>query len=136
MLKNTIEKTITINASIQNVWRVLTDPEVTKQMGGYYATDWKVGSDFGWKWNDGKMYTHGKLTQLDKNKVLQYSLFDDKHRSVVMSVITYRLASSNGKTQLHGREEVGDALDVEEFAEALEGWDEALQAVKEIAEGL
>lgn len=136
MQHKTIEKTLLINASPDTVWRVLTDPTLTKKMGGYYATDWKIGSDFGWKWNDGKTYTHGKILQLEKNKLIQHNLFDAKYRSVVASVITYRLAYANGKTQLHGKEETSIALDPEEYAEALAGWSEALQAVKEIAEGI
>lgn len=44
-----IEKTVTINAPLEKVWSVFTDPKVTKEMGGKYITDWKVGSDFGWQ---------------------------------------------------------------------------------------
>ena len=76
MTKKTIEKTITINATAANVWRVFTDPVVTKQMGGRYKTDWKVGSAFGWEGNDGELYSHGKILQIQKNKLLQHNISD------------------------------------------------------------
>jgi len=44
-----IEKTIAINASPAKVWSVFRDPKVTKEMGGHYVSDWKVGSTFSWK---------------------------------------------------------------------------------------
>lgn len=44
-----VEKTIVINATPENVWRVFTDPSITQQMGGEYMSDWKVGSTLGWK---------------------------------------------------------------------------------------
>ena len=55
---------------------------------------------------------------------------------MILSIITYRLTEQDGKTLLHGKEEMMDGLDPEEYAEAVTSWDEALSAVKEIAEKL
>lgn len=53
MKKKIIEATIEINAPLNKVWSVFTDPDITKQMAGYYDTDWDVGSPFGFKKADG-----------------------------------------------------------------------------------
>ncbi len=81
------------------------------------------------------MYTHGKLLQITENKLLQHTISDENNRSKVASIITYKINEKNGKTFLHGKEEPQTELDEEDYADAVAGWDEALQAVKEIAEG-
>jgi uncharacterized protein YndB with AHSA1/START domain len=136
MKKDLIEKSITINAPVETVWRVFTDPVLTSKMGGKYVTDWKVGSDFGWMGNDGVMYTRGALIDLKKNELIQHDLFDAEDTGEVTSVITYKFTAQGKKTLLTGTEGPTDDLDEEEYADALADWDEALKAVKEIAEGV
>lgn len=137
MSKKIIEKTIIIDATPDKVWRVFTDAKVTKQMGGKYLTDWKIGGAFGWQGNDNEVYSHGKILQLVKEKLLQHSIFDPDDRKITASVITYRLTEKEGKTYLHGREEMQEMPETEEdYAEAVEGWNIALNSVKELAEKL
>ncbi len=136
MSKSTIEKSITINAPVETVWRVFTDPTVTSKMGGKYVTDWKVGSDFGWMGNDGVMYTRGALLDLKKYELIQHDLFDAEDTGEVTSVITYKFTKQGDKTLLSGTEGPTDDLDEEEYADAVADWDDALKTVKEIAEKL
>lgn len=131
-----IEKTIAINASPEKVWSVFRDPKVTKKMGWHYVSDWKVGSTFGWKWNDGVLYTHGTIMQLVENSLLQHSVMDEDNRKLVASVITYKIKEKDGKTFLHGKEQATEALEGEDLEEAIIAWEEALEAVKEIAESV
>src|SRR5688572_13701194 len=84
-----IEKTIEINAAPAKVWRVFTDPAVTKQMGGEYVTDWKAGSTFGWKGRDGKMHTSGIILDLEPEKLLKHNLSDMNDPGTLLSTITY-----------------------------------------------
>jgi len=42
-----IEVTIEVNVPPEKVWSIFTNPDITKQMGRYYDTDWKTGSSFG-----------------------------------------------------------------------------------------
>jgi len=125
-----IEKTILINATPDKVWQVFTNPEVTRRMGGEYVSDWKVGSSFGWKGTDGKMYTQGVILQIEKNKLLQHHLFNPDGHSI-LSTITYELQNNNGSTLLLAKEDP-----VESYEDASAGWDAALQAVKDLAENL
>ncbi len=135
MTKDTITKSITINAPVETVWRVFTDPKLTSKMGGKYVTDWKVGSDFGWMGNDGVMDTRGALLAFKKHELIQHDLFDAEDTGEVTSVITYKFTAKGDKTVLTGTEGQTEDLDEEEYADAVAGWDEALEAVKEIAEG-
>jgi uncharacterized protein YndB with AHSA1/START domain len=134
-----IEKSIEIHAPASKVWRVFTDPVLTRQMGGEYVSDWKVGSSFGWKGLDGKLYTRGTILKIEPEKLLQHNLFrsvaeDLEHVSAITSVITYELRQLDGRTMLLAREEFTDAMQDKEYADASEGWDAALAVLKEVAE--
>ena len=125
-----LEKTIHINAAPAKVWEVFTHPAVSRRMGGEYVTDWQVGSAFGWKGIDGRMYTQGVILQIEKNKLLQHHLFNPDGHSI-LSTITYELQDNNGSTLLRAKEDP-----VESYEDASAGWDAALQAVKDLAESI
>lgn len=132
MSKNFIERTIEINAPVSRVWQVFTDPAVTRRMGGEYVSDWNVGSSFGWKGPDGRMLTRGTILQITPEELLQHELLNSL--GDINSVITYEFAENDQGTTLHAREEFARPITDEEFADAVEGWDAALFAVKETAE--
>jgi uncharacterized protein YndB with AHSA1/START domain len=128
-----IEKSIEIHAPASRVWQVFTDPTVTRQLGGEYISNWKVGSSFGWKGLNGTMLTHGTILQIQSEKLLQHHLFEPD-KSSVLSSITYTFQEQNGHTTLLAQEEFTNPLTEKAFTEATEGWDVALQAIKEVAE--
>jgi uncharacterized protein YndB with AHSA1/START domain len=132
MPKLFVEKTIEINAPASKVWRIFTDPVLTRQMGGEYVSDWKAGSSFGWKGLDGKMHTNGTILKIEPEKLLQHNLFNPD--GTVYSVITYDLREMNDHTTLHAREDFTNPQNDKEYAEAVEAWDGALLQVKELAE--
>jgi uncharacterized protein YndB with AHSA1/START domain len=131
-----IKKTIAINASTKKVWSVFTDPKVTRQMGGEYVSEWKVGSSFGWKGKDSHLYTYGKIIELEPEKLLKHSLFDLKDRSKLLSVITYEFTKNGEGTIVSAIEEINYEMTEYQFKDANEGWDAALQLVKYVAEKL
>jgi uncharacterized protein YndB with AHSA1/START domain len=132
MSKLFIEKSIEIKAPVSRVWRVFTDPALTRQMGGEYVSDWNVGSSFGWKGLDGKMITNGTIIKIEPEKLLQHNLFNSV--GSINSVITYEFDEKHRVTTVHAREEFTKPITDEEYADAAEGWDAALLAVKETAE--
>lgn len=136
MDKPVIKKTIDINASTKKVWRVFTDPKVTRQMGGEYVSEWKVGSPFGWKGQNSSLYTNGIILELEPEKLLKHTLFDLKDNNSVLSVITYEFAKNGEGTILSATEEINYEITDYLFKEANEGWDAALQLVKYVAEKL
>jgi uncharacterized protein YndB with AHSA1/START domain len=132
MDRHKIEKSIEIHTPVSKVWRVFTDPALTKQMGGEYVSDWKVGSSFGWKAADGKMVTNGTILKIETEKFLQQTLFNSV--GSIDSVITYEFGENGHATILHAREEFSKPITDQEYADAVTGWDAALLAVKETAE--
>ena len=127
-----IEKTIEINSPVAKVWRVFTDPVLTRQMGGEYVSDWKVGSSLRWKGPGGKLLTNGTILKVELEKLLQHNLLDAAGN--VTSIITYEFHNANGNTMLRAQEAFTNAQTNEAFAEASEGWDAALEGVKAAAE--
>ncbi|MBS0028292.1 SRPBCC family protein [Chitinophaga sp. 22321] len=135
MKNQIIEKTVEINAAVKAVWSVFTNPEVTKQMGGYYGTDWKTGSSFGFRKSDGTALTNGVLLDFKPMQLIKHSLFENDTDTVI-AVLTYSFQENDGQTLLTGQEELITRLDQAEYQDAVEGWDQALNAVKLIAEAL
>ena len=132
MSKFFIQNSIEIKAPASTVWRVFTDPTVTKQMGGEYVSDWKVGSSFSWKGLDGNVMTNGSIITIVPGRLLQHSLANSVGST--NSVITYEVSEQNSMTTLHAREDFAKPISDEEYADAVEGWGAALKAVKETAE--
>jgi uncharacterized protein YndB with AHSA1/START domain len=133
-----LETSIEIDAPAARVWRVFVEPALTRQMGGEYVTTWTPGAPFGWQSLDGQMLTSGALLQVEPEKLLQHSLFTSLPAQgdtpAVGSVITYTLHETAGRTTLAAREVFTHAIDDETYADALAGWQAALQAMKTIAE--
>jgi uncharacterized protein YndB with AHSA1/START domain len=127
-----IKKSIEIRAPASKVWRVFNDPVVTRQMGGEYVSEWQVGSPFNWKGLDGNVITNGKIMKIEPEKLLQHTLLNSV--GTTNSVITYEFDEKNGMTTLQAREDFIEPITDKEYADAVEGWDTALQAVKETAE--
>lgn len=73
---------VTIDATIGNVWDALVTPEAIKQymFGTTVVTDWREGSPISWKgeW-EGKPYEDkGTILQLKPGRSLQYSHFSPR----------------------------------------------------------
>jgi uncharacterized protein YndB with AHSA1/START domain len=129
-----IENAIEIKTSVDKVWRVFTDASITRELGGEYITDWETGSSIEWKGNDGNLYTHGTILQVQPNKLLKHTLADPANVDQIISVITYRFNDDNGKTTLRATEALNHAVSEKEFEQALEGWTVALESMKDLAE--
>ena len=124
MSKRSVQRSIQINATASKVWQVFTDPVITRQMGGEYVSDWKA--------SDGKMLTHGTILQIEPEKLLKHNLVNPD--DLVISEITYDLRQQNGRTILHARENFANPINDKEYVDAVDGWDAALVALKELAQ--
>ena len=99
---------ILIYSKVENVWDVLTKPELVKkwQYGSDLITDWEVGSDirFRSEW-EGKWFEQwGKVLEILPHQLIKYSLFapgpglQDKPENYF--VMIYRLVKKDGHTML------------------------------------
>ncbi len=139
MPHSAIELTIKIEAAPARVWGVFTNPALTKQLGGEYVTNWQVGGTIGWKDEGGVLRTRGEILELEPEKRFTHSLLmpvtpDEHTPSTLHSTITYRLSAFAGYTKLSARETFPSPLTDAAYADAEQGWRNALQVLKLLAE--
>ncbi|OGU68105.1 MAG: hypothetical protein A2279_04185 [Stygiobacter sp. RIFOXYA12_FULL_38_9] len=94
-----VSSSIEINATLERVWKGLTDPSIIKDylFGTETVTDWKVGSEivFQGEW-EGKQYRDkGVILQIIPNELISYSYWsgfsgiEDKPENY--STVTYKI---------------------------------------------
>ena len=139
----TVADSIAINAPAAKVRDTLVNPEMTKKymFGCEAMSDWKRGSPLFWnRATDGKVYVTGKLVEIEKEKLLCYTVFDPNGglKDIPSNYLTvsYSLSSESGETFLEVSQ--GDYAAVENgqkrYEETVNGWGIVLQKIKEIAE--
>jgi len=135
------EKRITINASVDAVWRALTDPAQVRQYmhGTNMETNWKVGSPITWKgeWK-GKAYEDkGTVLAVDPKKLLKNTHWspmggsEDKPENY--HTVTYELVERRGNTILTLKQD-NNASREEADAMAEKNWGPVLEGLKAVAE--
>lgn len=71
--------TISINASKERVWDILTKPELVKlwQYGSDVQTSWEIGAPikFSTAWQDQVFEQWGQILEIRQNELIRYSLF-------------------------------------------------------------
>ena len=100
--------TITINASTQKVWNILTKPEMVKlwQYGSELQTTWETGTAirFSTAWEDKVFEQRGLVLEMQPYELIKYSLFaprpdlEDKPENYF--IMYYILTDDNGQTKL------------------------------------
>ncbi len=100
--------TIYIKSTLQNVWNVLTVPDLVKQWqyGSELITDWKVGSDIRFRtaWENKWFEQWGKILEIIPLKLIKYSLFaprpgiEDKQENYFQMI--YRLHEDKSQVKL------------------------------------
>ena len=132
--------TISINASTQQVWDALTNPELVKlwQYGSELTTDWKPGSSIRFRtaWEDKVFEQWGSVLTFQPAELIRYSLFaprpglEDKPENYF--VMEYRLSVENGQTKLVITQEDNRPGAVQEPPQGEEN--PVLQMLKKVAE--
>jgi len=131
---------LSINASPQKVWEVLTKPELVKlwQYGSDLQTTWEVGTriKFVTKWEGNVFEQWGTVLEFSPAQKVRYSLFaprpglEDKPENYF--VMIYSLSGTDGQTALTITQEDNRPHAVQE---AEQGEDNPiLKLLKEIAE--
>lgn len=132
----TIEKTIEIHAAPVTVWRVLTVPSITRQIGGEYETDWRVGSALNWRDKDGLARTEGTIVAIEPATLLAYDQFDRFDPALRLATITLKLRAHANGTILSVKEALTYPMIETEVRDFSERWGHTLAAVKSAAERL
>jgi uncharacterized protein YndB with AHSA1/START domain len=130
-----------IEASPQEVWTALTDPdEIEKYMfGSRVITDWKPGSPIVWKGEyDGKTYEDkGQILEVDRGRRLKMTHFSAMSGQEDVPenyhTLVYELSQREAKTHV-ALTQHGNAT--EEAAEhSRTNWETMLSGLKDVAEG-
>jgi uncharacterized protein YndB with AHSA1/START domain len=142
-----VEDSIEIAAPPGAVWRVLTEPALTREymFGCSAVTDWKPGSALEWTAEvDGKLvvYVKGVVEAIEPERLLRYTTFglgmglDDVPANYL--TVECRLSASGGGTRLDISQ--GDYARVADgqkrYDHTVEGWRSTLAKLKQLAEGL
>ncbi|HMB92852.1 MAG TPA: SRPBCC domain-containing protein, partial [Rhodothermales bacterium] len=99
---------VTINASVDDVWVALVNPEAIQQymFGTQVVTDWYEGSPITWKgeWKGTSYEDKGKILRFEPQRILQYSHFSplsglpDKPENY--HTVTIELSSEGDQTRV------------------------------------
>jgi uncharacterized protein YndB with AHSA1/START domain len=132
--------TITIHASTDRVWSVLTDPAAIKEFmfGTEVVTDWTVGGPIVWRgvWK-GKTYEDkGVILEFEPGKRLVNTHFSplsgQEDTPANYHKLTWTLEPEDGKTKLTLAQHNNASED--EAAHSKGMWDSLVESVKTIAE--
>lgn len=139
-----IRKAIDVDASVETLWKVLTDSKFIPQymFGCIAETDWKPGSPLLWKGAaDGKLYVKGHIVANDAPRRLVYTTFDPN--STIKDIPQNYLTMTY---ELKRRDDRGSALEIVQgdystvedgenrYKHSLEGDDAVLNGIKKLAE--
>lgn len=143
-----VKSTITIQASADKVWDVLTNPAQTKKymFGCEALSDWKVGSPLLWKGNFNGVElvaVKGSIVEIQPGKFLAYTTIDPNNPAMPdlpenYLTVTCDLSEKDGQTLLTVTQ--GDYSTVADGANRYKhtvdggGWDPILIEIKKIAE--
>lgn len=132
--------TITINASTQKVWNILTKPEMVKlwQYGSELQTTWEPGTAirFSTAWEDKVFEQWGQVLEIQPYELIKYSLFaprpdlEDKPENYF--IMNYVLTEENGQTKLEIIQEDNRPNAVQEEPQGEEN--PVLKSLKDLAE--
>lgn len=146
-MKNRIELSIQINTNPENVWSMLTKPELVKQymFGSTVHSDWEEGSSIVYTLPiDGKdiVVVNGMIEEVEAPKKLHHTLFPtgsdiDDIRENYLEII-YTIEKHDGSCTLSidqfGFETVANGKG--RYEESISGWDQLLEKMKEVAESI
>jgi uncharacterized protein YndB with AHSA1/START domain len=132
--------TITIHASADRVWSVLTDPQAIKEFmfGTDVLTDWTVGGPIVWRgaWKGKEYEDKGTILEFEPGRRLVNTHFSPLSGQVDAPenyhTLTWTLESEGGTTKLTLAQDNNSSPD--EAAHSKGMWDSLVESVKGIAE--
>lgn len=132
--------TISINASRERLWNVLTQPEYVKQwqFGSELTTSWEQGTPIAFRtvWDGKVMEQWGEILEVHPLELIKYSLFaprpglEDKPENYF--IMHYIIEKEKGETKLQIIQEDNRPGAVQEAEQGAEN--PILQKLKEVAE--
>ena len=129
-----------IEASPEDVWRGLTDPEAIREFmfGSEVQTDWKPGSPITWKGEyEGKSYEDkGEIVTVEPGRTLEVTHFsplsgqEDKPENYHR--VRYELQAADGRTRVRLTQDNSGSAEEAEHSSAT--WQAMLDGLKKVVE--
>jgi uncharacterized protein YndB with AHSA1/START domain len=129
-----------IEASPEDVWRGLTDPEAIREFmfGSEVQTDWKPGSPITWKGEyEGKSYEDkGEIVTVEPGRLLEVTHFsplsgqEDKPENYHR--VRYELQAADGRTRVRLTQDNSGSAEEAEHSSAT--WQAMLDGLKKVVE--
>jgi uncharacterized protein YndB with AHSA1/START domain len=129
-----------IEASPEDVWRGLTDPEAIREFmfGSEVQTDWKPGSPITWKGEyEGKSYEDkGEIVTVEPGRLLEVTHFsplsgqEDKPENYHR--VRYELQADDGRTRVRLTQDNSGSAEEAEHSSAT--WQAMLDGLKKVVE--
>ncbi len=132
---------VEIEASQNDVWKALTDPQIIQKymFGSVVETDWKPGGSIVWRgeWDGKPFEDKGEILEVQPPTYLKLTHFspmsgaDDSPENY--HTLEYELAEQNGSTHLQLKQD-GNSTQ-EEAKHSKENWESMLKLLKGVVEG-
>jgi uncharacterized protein YndB with AHSA1/START domain len=129
-----------IEASPEDVWQGLTDPEAIREFmfGSEVQTDWKPGSPITWKGEyEGKSYEDkGEIVTVEPGRLLEVTHFsplsgqEDKPENYHR--VRYELQAADGRTRVRLTQDNSGSAEEAEHSSAT--WQAMLDGLKKVVE--
>ena len=129
-----------IDASPDQVWSALTDPEKIKQymFGSQVETDWQPGSPIVWKGEyEGKQYEDkGEIVEIEPERRLKVTHFSplggQEDIPENYHTLLYELEARDGKTRVSLSQDNNPSEEAAEHSRA--NWEQMLTSLKQVVE--
>ena len=129
-----------IDASPDQVWSALTDPEQIKKymFGSQVETDWQPGSRIVWKGEyEGKQYEDkGEIVEIEPERRLKVTHFSplggQEDVPENYHTLLYELEAQDGKTRLSLSQDNNPSEEAAEHSRA--NWEQMLSGLKQVVE--
>jgi uncharacterized protein YndB with AHSA1/START domain len=129
-----------IDASPDQVWSALTDPEQIKQymFGSQVETDWQPGSPIVWKGEyEGKQYEDkGEIVEIEPERRLKVTHFSplggQEDVPENYHTLLYELEARDGKTRVSLSQDNNPSEEAAEHSRA--NWEQMLTGLKQVVE--
>lgn len=94
-----------INATVDDVWKAITDPDMTERYfyGTRVESDWQVGSELNYRYPDGSLASDGQILAIDPPKRLEFTfraLWDATLEEEGAAREVWSLREANGMVEL------------------------------------
>lgn len=141
-----IRKKVEFNANKEQVWDLLTNPEMTKQymFGCEVLSEWTLGSPIIWKGKteDGQEIIHvkGEITEIENGGKVTFTMLDPNMgiKDIPENYVnlTYEVSESgSGATFKLTQNFEGTENAEKRFEESVGGWDMVIDVMKKLVDG-